>query len=182
MRPRDSMKLRIESMWNGEPALANERASVSLAVEAAGLCLELDAAYHADPPPPRPAGPTPRLWEYEVVEVFLFTDDSRYLEIELGPHGHHLVLELEAPRVIARQHQQLDYEASRREHRWQGRAFLPHEALPPALTCVNAHAIHGLGSLRRYLSAAACPGTRPDFHRRDAALALPAATVEALRR
>ena len=34
-----------------------------------------------------------QLWDYEVVELFFLNSESkRYLEVEFGPHGQHLVL------------------------------------------------------------------------------------------
>ena len=41
------------------------------------------------------------LWDYEVVEAFfLCSKTEQYLEIELGPHGHHLVLLLNGRKNI----------------------------------------------------------------------------------
>lgn len=41
------------------------------------------------------------LWDFEVVEAFfLCSKTEQYLEIELGPHGHHLVLFLSGRKNI----------------------------------------------------------------------------------
>ncbi|CAH2300949.1 Hypothetical predicted protein, partial [Pelobates cultripes] len=45
------------------------------------------------PPPGEPGQPFDGLWDYEVVEsFFLNSKTTQYLEVELCPHGQHLVL------------------------------------------------------------------------------------------
>ena len=176
------MKILVEHLWNGTPAHEHERVAIDLEVERGALRLAIDAGFHGDPPPAAVAGSTPQLWNHEVVELFLFGDDGRYLEVELGPHGHHLVLELEAVRTVTRRITEIDYPAPRIDaSRWRGRAAIPLVVVPSA-THVNAHAMHGSGDQRRLLSAGPHGGARPDFHRKDAALALDSALVAALRR
>ena len=44
------------------------------------------------------------LWDYEVVEAFFLSSETKqYLEVELGPHGHHLVLFLNGKKNIIKQ-------------------------------------------------------------------------------
>ena len=44
------------------------------------------------------------LWDYEVVEAFFLSSETKqYLEVELGPHGHHLVLFLNGRKNIIKQ-------------------------------------------------------------------------------
>ena len=44
------------------------------------------------------------LWDYEVVEAFfLCSKTQQYLEIEVGPHGHHLVLLLKGRKKIIKE-------------------------------------------------------------------------------
>jgi hypothetical protein len=131
----------------------------------AALAVEVEAPDHSDAPPPGPPGPTPRLWEHEVVELFLLGDAERYLEIELGPHGHHLVLSLHGRRRVEQQGLAIEYEARREGGRWGGRARVPRIWLPPGLARCNAYAIHGEGAARRHLAAFPVPGAEPDFHR-----------------
>lgn len=136
------------------------------------LRIVVDAPSHGDPPPPGKPGPTPGLWNYEVVEVFLAesSDSSetvRYLEIELSPHGHHLVLRFEGVRNVVGQGMDLEYRAriDRAAGRWTGEALLPNDWLPPGPLRVNAFAIHGVGERRRFLVSSPLPsGDAPDFH------------------
>lgn len=140
------------------------------------LVVRVEAPFYGDPPPPGPPGPTSELWEYEVVELFVAesidgaaSDDSgavRYLELELSPHGHHLVLRLHGVRNVVEEGLELDYgaEIDSASGRWTGEAVVPREWLPPAPHHVNAFAIHGLGDARRYLAWSPLPGARPDFH------------------
>jgi len=134
-------------------------------VEGGELCVEVEAAFHADPPPPAPPGPTDRLWEHEVVELFLLGEGERYLEIELAPHGHHLVLCLGGRRRVERRGMAIEYAARRAGGRWSGRALVPAAWLPRGLARCNAYAAHGAGAARRHLAAFPIPGPEPDFHR-----------------
>lgn len=129
--------------------------------------LDVEARYFGDPPPPAPPGPTDRLWEYEVVELFVVGEDDRYTEIELGPHGHHLVLQLEGVRRPVRTHLPLAYRAVIDGDRWRGTAVID-GALMPAPRRWNAFAVNGLEANRRHLAAVPVPGPAPDFHRLDA--------------
>ena len=129
------------------------------------LSIAVNAPFHGDPPPASPPGATDRLWEHEVVELFLLGADERYLEVELGPHGHHLVLRLHGRRSIEQQGMAIAYEARLRGARWSGRALVPAAWLPAGLDRCNAYAIHGAGPARRHLAAFPVPGREPDFHR-----------------
>ena len=52
------------------------------------------------------------LWDYEVVEgFFLSSKTQQYLEVEFGPHGHHLVLFLQGRKNIIKECIPIDYEA-----------------------------------------------------------------------
>jgi len=157
--------LRVAHTWSGEAVPASERAEVRARVEGAWLVIEVDAPFHGDPPPTAPPGPTGRLWEHEVVELFLLGADERYLEVELGPHGHHLVLRLHGRRRVEAQGLAIEFVARRRGARWSGRARVPAEWLPPGLARCNAYAIHGRGADRRHLAAFPVRGPEPDFHR-----------------
>lgn len=165
----------IDRTWDAAAARPDEVVRVAARRDADGLRLEIEAPFHDDPPPAAPPGPTPALWEHEVVEVFLLAPDERYLEVELGPHGHHLVLALRGRRRIEREQLAIGYHAIRSGGRWQGEAAVPAALLPRGADHWNAYAIHGTGSHRRYLAHAPVPGEQPDFHRLDAFVPLPAA-------
>lgn len=152
----------IERLWNGEPAEPSESTSVEVELDGDRLRVAVDAPYHDDPPPAVPAGRCERLWEYEVVELFLVAASGRYLELEVGPHGHFLCLELSAPREVTRERRDVELHVERSDGRWRGRAELT-LSFPPARW--NAFAIHGVGVSRRYLAAHPLGGSAPDFHR-----------------
>lgn len=163
MSPR--LHLRVAHTWDGRPVSDPESSSIFLSREPSGLRVRVDAPYFGDPPPPGPPGPTDRLWEREVVELFVLGEGERYLEVELAPSGHHLVLRLEGVRQPFAKLLPLEFQASRRSDRWTGEALLPDAWRPPGALKVNAFAIHGTGEGRRYLAATPLPGPQPDFHR-----------------
>lgn len=156
-------RLAIQTLWDGSPARPDEYVHVELDL-GQHLSLRVDAPWHGDPPPPGSPGPTDALWVHEVVELFVGGADGSYLEVELSPHGHHLVLILSGIRQVRAELLPLDYQVSRHGPRWIGQARIPTDWLPPAPWTVNAAAIHGQGPGRRYLSAVPLPGERPDFH------------------
>ena len=144
---------------------AGDHVRVALTLGADMLQVQIEAPFYSDKAPSAPPGSVPGLWDYEVVELFLLGDKERYLEIELGPHGHHLVLDLQGRRNVLRQGLLLDYEATIIGGRWRGVANVPRALLPVGLTRCNAYAIHGEGPSRVYLAMAPVPGAAPDFHR-----------------
>ena len=160
-----SLTLPIRLTWDGHPADPGEHAVVRVHDAGPMLRLEVDAPLHGDPPPAGPAGPTWALWEHEVVELFVLGSDQHYLELELGPHGHHLVLQLHGVRQIVARQLPLDLAVQQADGRWQATAMVPRALLPPGPHRANAYAIHGVGSARRYLAHTPVPGPQPDFHR-----------------
>jgi len=169
--------LSIVHTWDGGDAPAGERATVTLRWVPGGLGLAIDAPFHADPPPPARPGPCDRLWEYEVVAVFLagsapVGEPLPYTEIELSPHGHYLVLRLLGVRNAIDLALPLACSAEIHGPRWRGRAVLPFSYLPDGALRGNAYAVHGLAPERRYLAASPVPGTRPDFHQPERFLPL----------
>jgi len=161
------MQIVVDQLWDGRPAEAGEAVALQLSPRSEALRIELDAPFHGDPAPPGPPGPCEGLWEFEVVELFLAGAADRYLEVELGPHGHHLVLELDGPRHAVRRGLPLDYRARLLGARWSGVAAVPWTYLPEGPLALNAYAIHGTGPGRRHLAWAPVPGERPDFHQLD---------------
>jgi hypothetical protein len=158
----------ITAAWNGDPLMKNEWARIELSL---GDVVELrvEAAFHGDPEPPDGPGRQYALWDFEVVELFLLGDDDRYLEIELGPHGHWLGLSLAGPRVVANDWVSIDFdvEVDHTNEAWSGRARLDPVWLPKGVDRANVYAIHGVGPSRRYLAMTPVPGAYPDFHRLD---------------
>lgn len=149
-----------------------------------GLCVDVDAPFFADPPPPAPPGPTERLWEYEVVELFVAGPGSDYLELEFGPHGHYLAIQLADVRTPARSVLLLAYDATRSagaRPRFQGRAIVEAGYLPAQPWTANAYAIHRAGCRpgggRCHHAHAPVPGAVADFHRPECFVPVPPLTT-----
>jgi hypothetical protein len=160
-----STRWTIASSWDGQPLPPREHATIEARFEAGALRIDVDAPYAGDPPPPGPPGATPRLWEHEVVELFVLGQGDRYTEVELGPHGHHLVLRLEGRRRAVADLLPLRYESRVADGRFRGSAWLNPALLPPGPLRANACAIRGVGAERRFMTAWPMPGDAPDFHR-----------------
>ena len=114
------------------------------------------------PPPPDPPGRVEALWRHDVIEVFLLGDDDRYLELELGSHGHYWLLSLHGCRSIAGELTPLHHAWRHEGGRQEASVRLPAAALPPGLRAVNVTCI--LGPERFHGSFVPLPGARPDFH------------------
>jgi len=167
-RMRSASELTIASTWDGEAIAVEEQALVRLRLAAHDLHIAVSAPFHGDPRPRGEPRSTPRLWEHEVVEVFIAGEAVAgkipYTEIELSPWSHHLVLRLHGIRRVVAAGLPIDFRAWRRGKRWLGAAHLDRALLPPPPWRANAFAIHGRGAERRYLAATPLPGERPDFH------------------
>ncbi len=159
------LRLAIDKTWNGGEAAESEIARLVLCSSREGLRLEVEAPFHDDPRPPAAVGSTWELWRYEVIELFVLGEAEHYTEIELGPHGHYLVLRCEARRKIVERHLTLDFRPRRSGSRWSAMLTIPWDYLPEEPFRLNAYCIHGQGHERRYLAWQSVPGKEPDFHR-----------------
>ncbi|HVJ20560.1 MAG TPA: hypothetical protein VM686_34340 [Polyangiaceae bacterium] len=160
------MQLPIRTTWDGLPIEPAEQVDVRIVRAGPDFTIAVQAPFHADAPPALPAGSCPELWLYEAVECFLVGEGERYLEVELGPHGHYLLLALEGTRNIVRQGMPARFQAEidHERRRWRGSITVPRELVPQPITRVNAFALHGQEPERRYLCHWPLPGARPDFH------------------
>ncbi len=159
------MRLCIDKTWAGAAALPAETVVLDVELTEEFLEIRVDAPRHGDPPPAGPPGSTGELWDFEVVELFLLGTDDRYLEVELGPHGHYIVLVLHGARCVERMGMQIEYAVEPDLRRWRGVARVPLSLVPEGVTRGNAYAMHGLGASRRHLALYPVPGETPDFHR-----------------
>ena len=87
------------------------------------MIFKIDAPFYNDPAPSVEEEQNPEnqsrdnkslmgLWDYEVVEgFFLSSKTQQYLEVEFGPHGHHLVLFLHGRKNIIKECIPIEYEA-----------------------------------------------------------------------
>lgn len=163
--------IHLTQLWNGEPAPAGHGGRTALTVESGLLSLSWDLALSAEPRmPAAEPGFTDRLWEHDVLELFLCSRNKpeRYLELEFGPGGHWLALSFSDVRVreaeLAELHPELRNEVQ--PGRWRGRA-----ALPVALVAKHAGPApwKGLvasvtGEQRVHACWPRLPGSAADFH------------------
>ena len=155
----------IAMTWDGSPIVSREEVCVTLErLNSGDMHMGVDAPFHGDAPPPGPKGPCWELWNHEVVEAFLVGEDGFYLEIELGPYGHYILLQLDAPRNIVAHSFPVEYRATITGDRWRGEACIPASLIPACVVRANFFAIHGAEPARCYLAFAPLPGPKPDFH------------------
>ena len=154
----------ITKTWDGLPIDAREMARIDLTYSETGIVLHIDAPFHQDDAPTADIGSLWELWNYEVVEAFFVGNSGHYTELEFGPHGHYLVLRLDAPRSVIDKEHIIDFTASIEGSRWQGSAVIPSNLLPSNIMRLNFFSIHGKGDDRRYLCYSPLPHTHPDFH------------------
>lgn len=163
----ESARLVVAQSWDGVGVAEREWVVVRVAVDDEAMVVEVDAPFYGDAAPGHAVGATPGLWEHEVVELFVVGPEEQYTEVELGPFGHHLVLQLAGRRKVVAAGLPVAFEAVIAGDRWRGRAVLDAGLLPGRPWRVNAFAIHGVGAGRVYRAAFAVPGAVPDFHRLD---------------
>lgn len=167
------MDFAITHTWDSL-AVNHDPVTLKLTAGDGGLAMEVQAPFFNDPPAPAgaPGEPFPGLWDYEVVEAFFLNSTTeQYLEVEVCPHGQHLLLLLSGKRNAWKQGLNLAYEASIYGDKWKGKALLPWSYFPPGVDKMNSYAIHGSGNGRTY--EALYPILReeikerqgPDFHR-----------------
>ncbi|XP_045204609.2 UPF0462 protein C4orf33 homolog isoform X2 [Mercenaria mercenaria] len=157
----------IGQSWDGKD-LAHQKAEVTISKGNGNhVVMKVRAPFYNDPAAPSgPAGqPFPQLWDYEVVEAFFLSDSGKYLEVELCPHGQHLVLMLDGRRNMIKDKLPIQYTSNIAGNEWTGTAVLPADYFPPNVSKFNAYAIHGSGDNRQYEAYRAVPGDQPDFHR-----------------
>lgn len=165
------MEFSITTTWDSRP-IDHPPVKIRLSRHVGGndVNIHVSAPFFNNPPNPGgPAGqPFPQLYNYEVVEAFFLNDQDDYLEVELSPHGQHLLLMLRGERNAVKQQLPISYTASIHGNKWEGDAIIPGRYFPRDVTKFNAFAIHGSDPNRVYESLYPVPtGKYPsaDFHK-----------------
>ncbi|XP_030643599.1 UPF0462 protein C4orf33 homolog [Chanos chanos] len=167
------MNFIIKNTWDSLP-VRHEPVKIRFSPGDGGMLMEVSAPLFNDPAAPSgpPGQPFPGLWNYEVVEsFFLNSTNEKYLEVEVCPHGQHLILLLSGKHNAFMQALPLSFSATINRDRWKGEALLPWRYFPPGVNKMNSYAIHGSGSERTYEALYPVPredlveGQGPDFHR-----------------
>lgn len=188
-------KFNITKLWNGDPIPDTDskiRIEISMQVLPITKSLELRivAPYIGTSDiPDYPAGRCPRLYDFEVVEVFIastsyhHTDPSTtpYFEIIVGPHGHYLAIShtgqgnlSECDDSILLQNPPPLIQIAPDHQSWSATLQIPYELLPEPVEELhsqfslnwkfNSYAIHGKGTDRVYMALSPVPGDTPNFH------------------
>ena len=181
--PSDTLVVRVAALepglvWGGATSSPAPRVQLVAQGGDASLRLRVVAPMKGDPPPSAPPGHTDKLWEHEVVELFLAGTGSDYLEVELGPHGHHLVLRLRDVRQERCREPALDVRTAQAQGWWAAETDLPAAWLPSGP--LRGLACHVYGAAPRVFAvSSALAGDVPDFHQPSAFPALDWARMSA---
>ena len=161
---KQSFQLSTTKTWDGETVADSEKMEIEFSIKGLELTIDVQCPFHGDPAPSASAGELDGLWGYEVAELFLLGAEEHYLEIELGPHGHYLILHLSEIRQVSKYISPAHYVTSITGSHWQGNLTMNLDQSILPFSHANAYAIHGQGVKRRYLAAFPVPGDKPDFH------------------
>lgn len=156
--------LRVDRLWGGGCAKPSEAHRWRLSWSTDGLVFSVEAPWHEDPAPPGAPGVLDGLWDYEVSELFIASSSGRYVEVEVGPWGHQLVLAFSEPRQRQADPLRLDWlEVIRSGDRWRARGCVGRSLIPDGADRAAAFAMRGVAP-RRHLTSCPLPGPTPDFH------------------
>jgi hypothetical protein len=169
--------VKIAHTWDGRPLPVSEVAELAWWPLDDVVVVRCVAPFADDPAPDAPPGALDGLWDFEVVEWFVVGADTHYLEVELGPHAHHLALRLQGVRNATQRAMPMPYDVVHADGWWAGEARVPRAWLPPAPTHHNAYRISGTAP-RHYAAHTAVPGPAPDFHRLEHFAPLPAGALK----
>ena len=122
----------ISTRWDGTPLPASEAVDFTLTLGDSCLRISFSAPFYNNPASPAaPPGPCQQLWDYEVFEIFFLGVNDRYVEVEVCPHGQHLVLLLDGVRKPFVDMLPLAYTYSVRDGKWTGHFDIPFAYFPP---------------------------------------------------
>ena len=178
----ENNEFKISKLWDGTPLSLADQVTIHVDIvdqSEPSLIVKVEAPFYNDPKPIGEEKNLDGLWNYEVVELFIKGRHDKYLEIEMGPHGHYLVLVCDGYRqCFIRGIEPISYKASINPDlsRWSGTIFCPLNLLPPptdipsAPYSFNAYSIHGTEPNRSYAALfvpwkAEGDYAVPDFHK-----------------
>ena len=148
----------IAQTWEGVLVQPEDRVHVDIAIwNNDRLQIEIIAPFYKKNASPtdevklQGQPPTWKLWEYDVVEIFFVCANGNYIETEFGPHGHYLILELDAPRKIVRRDIICNYKTKFFGSRWKGFAEIPLSVFPDNIEKINLFAIFGYSQQTEYI-------------------------------
>ena len=148
----------IAQTWEGVLVQPEDRVHVDIAIwNNDRLQIEIIAPFYKKNASPtdevklQGQPPTWKLWEYDVVEIFFVCANGNYIETEFGPHGHYLILELDAPRNIVRRDIICNYKTKFFGSRWKGFAEIPLSVFPDNIEKINLFAIFGYSQQTEYI-------------------------------
>ena len=151
----------IAQTWEGILVQPEDRVHVNVSIwNNDRLQIEIIAPFYKKNPAPldevqlQGQQPTWKLWEHDVVEVFFVCSNGHYVETEFGPHGHYLILELDAPRNIIRKDIVCNYKTKFFGSRWKGFAEIPLSVFPDKIEKINLFAIFGYSPRTEYIRKA----------------------------
>ncbi len=165
----DHLLLEVRRLFNGDRCLDDRLfGDVAVSSKPEGLLVRAEAPVLLDQNiPDAPIGSrVEKLWETDVLELFLVGPGHQYLELELGAGGHWLVYEFDRIRHINNFHEELDLVVSynKTENKtWVSETVLPWKLFPENFRSLNAFMIVG----EQFLSFSPVPGDIPDFHQPD---------------
>ena len=166
--PQD-VSLRVDKLWSGG-VCSDDRlwAQLNLSKQTEGLRVCVKAPMiHEQRVPDAPMGSrVEKLWEHDVVELFLVGPGHQYLELELGAGGHWLLLSFDSIR-----HRRDSFETFKpivkfkktSEKSWTSEIIIPWKMIPENLRALNVFAIMA----GQFMAMSPVPGDEPDFHQPD---------------
>ncbi len=160
----DTTRFHITQTWDGLALAPDYEIHGEISSSPEGLHLTFVAPLFDYQSPKSPPGRCDNLWEFDVVEFFFLGDQEKYLEMEFGPQGHFLVLQLEGVRTPIDTSLHVDYTAKTTDQgQWVGEALVPSSLLPEGLHRWNAFAIWGKPPGRTHAALSRGEGP-PNFH------------------
>ena len=150
--------------WSGRKLSPSRETRIRLVLQENSLLLEWRAPNLNNRSPRETPGALWKLWEHDVVEMFFASTAERYLEVEFGPYGHYLGLQMKGVRAPVTKLLPIRFSITgKNDAWWSGKADIPLSFLPRPVLTWNAYTIYTEDGIRRYCALAPGEGS-PDFH------------------